>query len=82
MKKGLVLAMGILVISAGLMFARKARVSPTTFTLATLTHSTRCSSPGSSFWLAGNPVAPTAGAGPGGAGVIEEGFPGGNTGLG
>lgn len=72
MKKWLVLAVGFFVISVGLMFASEAKAPSVAFTLATSAGATSSGSPGISFRLAGTPVAPTAGAGPWGAGVIED----------
>jgi len=69
MKKWLVLAVGFLVISAGPMFAGEPKAPSIAFTLAATG-----GDPGPiSFTLAPGPAEPTALAGPGGAGVIEEG---------
>ena len=73
MKKGLVLVLGLFFIATGSLLTREAKVSPVAFTLANSGGGVLGSgSPRMSFRLAGTPVALTAGAGPGGAGVIED----------
>lgn len=72
MKKWFVLAVGLFMISAGLMFAGTPKASPVAFTLAPLTSDASSGSPRMSFRLAGTPGEPSAGAGPGGVGLIED----------
>lgn len=65
MKKGLVLVLGFLLVSAGLLVARGGKSSAVAFTLA----NSEGGPPGVSFSLAETSAAP---AGPGGLGVIED----------
>lgn len=69
MKKWLILAVGYFVISAGLVFASEAKALSVAFTLAAT-----CGDPAPiSFTLAPRSAEPLVAAGPGGAGVIEQG---------
>ena len=73
MKKALVLALVILVISTGLLFAYQAKAKSAVFTLANLGGgATGSNTSEMSSRLAGSPATMTAGAGRGGAGVIED----------
>ena len=76
MKKSLILALGLFVLSTGLLLANTAKAKPAAFTLANPSEGAAGgSTPGMFFWLAGAPAKPSPGAGPSGSGIIETNYP-------